>query len=385
MSLGGGSPNSTEESAFNNFVNNGGLVVAAAGNDGNTTRSYPAGYPSIMMVGANDANGNIADFSQFPSCDTTTGRGKKRRTVTDETICVEITAGGVNTLSTYPVGLGSVASLMADNTGFANAAMDNNGSASGNSYFMGTAESTDSAALGKICMIDRGNISFHDKVANCESSGGVGAVIINNVPGMLYGTLGSPNLTSIPAVGADLSDRSALVNSVTASINISTGDYGYMSGTSMATPAVAGVAALIWSHYPDCTGEQVRTVLKTTALDAGDAGHDEKFGSGIVQADSALSKLAVNCGEEGDGGGDPSGLFNLSTHTYKVKGIQHVDLSWDSTSENVNVFKDGVMVGQDITGYSFTHNIGSKGGGSYIYKICEVTSNKCSDDIPAIF
>ena len=38
------------------FTANGGLVVAAAGNDGNSVRSYPAGYKSVMMIGANDAN-----------------------------------------------------------------------------------------------------------------------------------------------------------------------------------------------------------------------------------------------------------------------------------------------------------------------------------------
>ena len=36
---------------------------------------------------------------------------------------------------------------------------------------MGTAEAVDSGAAGKICVIDRGNISFHDKVLNCENSG----------------------------------------------------------------------------------------------------------------------------------------------------------------------------------------------------------------------
>ena len=96
MSLGGGGSNSTESNAFANFTSAGGLVVAAAGNDGNSVRSYPAGYPSVMMVGANDADNQIADFSQFPSC--TSGRGK--RATTDETICVEVTAGGVETLST---------------------------------------------------------------------------------------------------------------------------------------------------------------------------------------------------------------------------------------------------------------------------------------------
>ena len=100
MSVGGGGSNSTESNAFQAFTDNGGLVLAAAGNDGNNVRSYPAGYPSVMMIGANDADNNIADFSQFPSCETTSGRGKNRQTVTDETICVEATAGGVDTLST---------------------------------------------------------------------------------------------------------------------------------------------------------------------------------------------------------------------------------------------------------------------------------------------
>ncbi|MGS0729997.1 S8 family serine peptidase, partial [Shewanella sp. 0m-11] len=50
MSLGGGGSNSTESNAFQSFSDAGGLVVAAAGNDGNSVRSYPAGYPSVMMV-----------------------------------------------------------------------------------------------------------------------------------------------------------------------------------------------------------------------------------------------------------------------------------------------------------------------------------------------
>ena len=105
MSLGGGGSNSTESNAFQAFSDAGGLVLAAAGNDGNNVRSYPAGYPSVMMIGANDADNNIASFSQYPSCTTTSGKGKRATTTTDETICVEATAGGVDTLSTYPAGM----------------------------------------------------------------------------------------------------------------------------------------------------------------------------------------------------------------------------------------------------------------------------------------
>ncbi len=290
MSLGGGGASTTESNAFANFTAAGGLVVAAAGNDGNSVRSYPAGYPSVMMIGANDANNNIADFSQFPNC--TTGRGKNA--TTDETICVEVTAGGVDTLSTYPAGMATMASMTADGVGYASSAMENTGSASGNTYFMGTAETTDAGAAGKICMIDRGVISFHDKVLNCENSGGIGAVIINNVAGMLYGTLGTTNVTSIPVVGTALEDRTALLAASTASVNIGAADYGYMSGTSMATPAVSGIAALVWSNHPQCSGTEIRNALKATAEDQGAAGRDDYFGYGIVKAKAADDYLTAN-------------------------------------------------------------------------------------------
>ncbi len=290
MSLGGGRSNRTESNAFEAFTNAGGLVVAAAGNDGNSVRSYPAGYSSVMMVGANDADNNIADFSQFPSC--TTGKGKK--TTTDDTICVEVTAGGVGTLSTYPADMATASSLSSDGAAVASSAMENHGSVSGNTYFMGTAEATDAGANGNICVIDRGNISFHDKVANCEASGGIGAIIINNEAGMLFGTLGDTNTTSIPAVGTALEDRAALVSSSSASVEITTSDYGFMDGTSMATPGVSGVAALVWSHHPQCTGTDIRNALKATADDQGAAGHDVYFGYGIVKAKAANDYLTAN-------------------------------------------------------------------------------------------
>ncbi|MFT5521025.1 MAG: serine protease [Enterobacterales bacterium] len=310
MSLGGGGANSTEENAFNSFTNNGGLVLAAAGNDGSNARSYPAGYKSVMMIAANDADNNIADFSQFPSDTVTVGRGRNRTSEKDDGYGVEVSVGGVNTLSTYPAGGATVAALTVDGTGYASSAMENSASISGATYYMGTAEAIDNGANGKICVIDRGVISFHNKVLNCENSGGIGAIIINNEPGMLYGTLGSPNTTSIPAVGATQEDRTVLVAaanaSATADISVAAGDYGYMSGTSMATPGAAGIAALIWSNNPNCTGAEVRQAMKDTAEEqgAGAGNRDDNFGYGIVKAVAANNTLSSRCG---DGGGDPVG------------------------------------------------------------------------------
>ncbi|HSG50484.1 MAG TPA: S8 family serine peptidase, partial [Rheinheimera sp.] len=220
-----------------------------------------------------------------------------------------VTAGGVDTLSTYPAGMATSASLYAGNTAFASSAMENTGSASGSTFFMGEATSTNSGAAGKVCVIDRGTISFHDKVKNCENSGGIGAVIINNVAGMLYGTLGegTANTTSIPAVGAALEDRDALRAASTLSVTIEGSDYGFMSGTSMATPAVAGVAALVWSNFPSCSGTEIRNALKATAQDSGAAGKDVYFGYGIVKAKAAYDYLFANGCTGSTGGGDTGG------------------------------------------------------------------------------
>ncbi len=383
MSLGGGGANSTEESAFESFVADGGLVVAAAGNDGNNVRSYPAGYPAVMMIGANDGDDNIATFSQYPSC--TSGRGKN--VTTDETICVEVTAGGVDTLSTYPAGGATLASMSADGQGFAASAMENSGSASADTYFMGIGDSVDAGAAGKVCMIDRGSISFYDKVANCEDSGGVGAVIINNESGMLYGTLGETNDTTIPAVGAALEDRSALLAATTATIDIGASDYGYMSGTSMATPAVAGVAALVWSNHPQCTGTEIRDALKATARDAGAAGKDVYFGYGIVQAADASDYLTANGCGGGDGGGDPvGGDLSLTVSGYKVKGSQMADLSWSgASSSDVDVYRNGSVIATTANDGAYTDTLNSKGGGVYDYQVCEAGTTTCSATYTLVF
>ncbi|KMY52470.1 hypothetical protein AC625_21960 [Peribacillus loiseleuriae] len=67
-----------------------------------------------------------------------------------------------------------------------------------------------------------------------------------------------------------------------------------MSGTSMASPVVAGAAALLLSKYPDLTPTQVKYILKQTATDLGDKGFDIKYGSGLVNIVSALQYNTKN-------------------------------------------------------------------------------------------
>jgi len=66
--------------------------------------------------------------------------------------------------------------------------------------------------------------------------------------------------------------------------------YAYMSGTSMSTPHVSGVAALIWGRFPNMTRDQVWAQLQYTAEDLGDPGFDVYYGFGRISAKKAVEQ-----------------------------------------------------------------------------------------------
>jgi parallel beta-helix repeat protein len=65
-------------------------------------------------------------------------------------------------------------------------------------------------------------------------------------------------------------------------------DYDFLSGTSMACPHVVGVAALIWSQFPNMTRDEVRAQLQNSADDLGTLGIDVYYGHGRANARNAL-------------------------------------------------------------------------------------------------
>jgi len=67
--------------------------------------------------------------------------------------------------------------------------------------------------------------------------------------------------------------------------------YASWSGTSMATPHVSAVPALIWSANPSWSAAQIRGAMQATAEDLGATGRDTSFGYGLVLAADALAYL----------------------------------------------------------------------------------------------
>lgn len=68
------------------------------------------------------------------------------------------------------------------------------------------------------------------------------------------------------------------------------GGYGYNQGTSMASPHVAGAAALLLSKYPDLTALEVKNQIEQTAQDHG-RGFTEELGYGILDVEAMLGDL----------------------------------------------------------------------------------------------
>ena len=276
MSLGGSRMVKTEDRAFASLASKGVLSIAAAGNDGTVAASYPAGYASVMSVAALDENKQWATFSQYNNK-------------------VEIAAPGVNVLSTVPMGAGSSSSLTVGSTTYTPGGMDGSPKVSATAPLadFGLGNAVNSAMAGKVCLIARGTIDFATKVANCQSSGGVGAVIFNNVAGGFGGTMGT-TVVSIPSVTASDTEGAAMKLQLgqSATVAVTATNYAFFDGTSMATPHVSAVAALVWSYFPSCSAAQIRSTLTKSAEDLGAAGRDTKFGYGLVRARAAYDRIS---------------------------------------------------------------------------------------------
>lgn len=69
-------------------------------------------------------------------------------------------------------------------------------------------------------------------------------------------------------------------------------NYGFKSGTSMAAPHVAGLAALVWSRNRSLTNQQVRQVIQDTCdnIDAANPGFIGQLGRGRINAFQATSQ-----------------------------------------------------------------------------------------------
>lgn len=372
MSLGGSTASSVEDAAFANAYANNVLSVAAAGNGGSRRNSYPASYNSVISVGAVDSAGVVASFSQYNSQ-------------------VELAAPGVAVRSTVPMGSGMDVFIAVGTTSYSAGLMDGSpgGTAAGaltNCGLGGPVGTQCAGATGKVCLYERGTYNFAEKVLHCELGGGSAAIIYNNVAGSFSGTL-SGTETTIPSFSISQADGQALVGQVgevaTASVLVDS-NYESWDGTSMATPHVAGVAALIWSHHPTKKNSDVRTAMTSTALDKGAKGRDVYYGFGIVQAEAALAALT-----SGGGGGGGGTTITLTATVKKATRTtpKLVELKWSGATgiASVDVMRNDAWIATTSASTGLYKDTPSAAG-TYRYKVCPAgTSTGCSNEVSVRF
>ena len=148
--------------------------------------------------------------------------------------------------------------------------------------------------------------------------------------------------------------------------------YTTMSGTSMATPHLAGCMALILEANPSLSPAQVDSLLEVTALDLGASGKDNVFGSGrvqILEAVQAALSVPVAQGDAGEAGNwltmtGANPVFGAMTVDLIVAGEMSVNVGiYDLSGRCIDILADGEL-SAGIHSYTWTVP-GSAGSGVY--------------------
>ncbi|HKR62673.1 MAG TPA: S8 family serine peptidase [Thermoanaerobaculia bacterium] len=288
LSLGANSPSEVEERAIEQALTDNVVVVASAGNRTPWVR-YPAKYPGVIAVGAVDDLNQRADFSSV-------GAG------------LSIMAPGVAVLSTFPQGRVKTADVRPDqdDSVFPGWGLIGSPLAIVHGILMnagyGRPEDIPEDMPGHIALIQRGLIPFREKARNAKEAGATAVVIWNNLPdeGEVTWTMKTPaddpvygNYEFPLTVGVQQDDGLALTQ-VRGVVEVGFRDdpYGKLNGTSMASPHVAGIVALLRALAPQTPVAQFKYVLERTAHDMEKPGWDPNTGWGAVDALAAAKYVA---------------------------------------------------------------------------------------------
>lgn len=115
------------------------------------------------------------------------------------------------------------------------------------------------------------------------------AAVDANTSGWPIASFSSRGPTTCTPVGGTAIKPDISAPGVSVRSSLPGGGYGSLSGTSMASPHVNGVVALMREANPDIAVEQVKQIIYDTAFDLGPAGEDNDYGWGMIDAFEAVT------------------------------------------------------------------------------------------------
>jgi len=250
MSLGGGALEPVEQAAIDRATENGVIIVASAGNEGEEGMGYPGAYAPVISVAAAGWNNEFVDPAVTQSY-------RMYWLQNGNDFVPPLFAGGGEVPEPTPTGSSPFPSFN-----------------------------------GGIYIVDFSSRELPDGLQQLDVT----------APGVLIRGpfAGFPGYNHLPWWAQGIGDLVSVANP---------GNFFYVSGTSMSSPHVAGVAALMVEHDPSLTQAQVEACLKSTALpietpgEGGSVRTGPQFwdadatGAGLVQADAAIAALP-GCGQE---------------------------------------------------------------------------------------
>ena len=249
---------------------------------------------------------------------------------------------------------------------------------------------------GKIAVISRGTTSFPEKQAMAQQMGAIACVIYNNVSGQFLMQINDGG-DNIPAVSVSLSTGKAMAAAENKTLTVCNADtkqftvdtvmsdfsswgvtpdlklkpeitgvggniysatdpaisgsyYGYMSGTSMATPQVTGAMAVLLQYlkeaYPELTGTELRRVAANIMMSTADPiihangleYSPRNQGAGLVDlvnattADAYLGNPAASEGRPKVEFGDDDAKKGVYTFTFEITNMSDEDKTYAFSS-----------------------------------------------------
>jgi serine protease len=207
--------------------------------------------------------------------------------------------------------------------------------------------------------------------ANCQ---GVIAVSASSYSGVLarYSNVGPEVMVTAP--GGDFSRQSpAGVDQIFSTYATFTGstrtpNYAGLQGTSMATPHVAGVMALMRAVNPAVTPAQIDTLFASNSLtdDVGTSGRDNQFGFGMINALKAINAAAAAAPPP------PSGLPTLALSATRLDFgtiLTQLQITLTRINNSTDSFASAIVSARNAAAVTVTPAAGNPANGPYVLNV----------------